>query len=76
MQTNLWRQFEGLLPSRTKLIGTVSAHNGDGTSTIDLPEGGSLRAIGIDVPIGDKAYVQEGRVIGPAPNLPTNDYTV
>ncbi|KFN42350.1 hypothetical protein [Arenimonas oryziterrae] len=76
MQTNLWREFEGLLPSRTKLIGTVNAHNGDDTSTLTLPEGGTLRAIGTSVSIGSKAYVQDGRVLGLAPDLPTNNYTV
>lgn len=76
MQINVWRRFQGLLPSQTITLATVTAINGDGTSSLSTPEGGTLRAIGTDVGVGSKVFVQFGRITGPAPNLPAYDLTV
>lgn len=70
MQTDLWRRFQGLGPSQTTLVATVTAHNPDGTSTLETPEGYSMRAKGRDVDVGRVAYVQDGRVLGEAASLP------
>lgn len=76
MLVDVWKRFEGLLPSQTVTLATVTAINADGTSTLSTPEGGTLRAIGTGVGVGGNVYVQLGRIIGPAPDLPTYDLTV
>lgn len=76
MQTDLWRRFQGLGPSTTTLVATVTAHNPDGTSTLQTPEGFPLRAKGREVDVGHVAYVQDGRVVGEAASLPPLNLTV
>lgn len=76
MLVNVWKRFQGLMPSQTITLATVTAINGDGTSSLTTPEGGTLRAIGTDVGVGSIVYVQFGRITGAAPNLPTYDLTV
>jgi hypothetical protein len=53
------------------MVGTVTAHNTDGTSTLTLTGGGTLRARGQTVHIGSNAFTRAGAVEGPAPSLPT-----
>ncbi len=60
MARNLYLQFLDLIP--------------EGTSTLELPGGGSLRARGQGVAVGLKAFVQAGEVKGEAPDL--QDVTV
>ena len=67
---NIWRTFQELLPADPLLAGEVISHNGDGTSTIELPAGERLRGRGQGVAIGQSAFVQGGEVRGQAPNLP------
>lgn len=76
MQVELWQRFRGLGPSTTTLVATVTAHNADGTSTLQTPEGYGLRAIGREVPVGAVAYVREGRVLGEAAALPVLNLTI
>lgn len=76
MLVDIWKRFEGLLPSQTISIATVAAINTDGTSSLTTPEGGTLRAIGTSVGVGSNVYVQFGRITGPAPNLTTYNLTV
>lgn len=66
---NLFAQFTKLIPTEPTLIGTVSSHNPDGTSTIVLPGGGIIRVRGTIVGVGLKAFVKAGEVVGEAPNL-------
>lgn len=76
MLIDVWKQFEGLLPSQAVLLATVAAINTDGTSSLTTPEGGTLRALGTSVGVGSNVYVQFGRIVGPAPNLPAYNLTV
>jgi len=76
MLVDVWKRFEGLLPSQTVTIATVAAINTDGTSSLTTPEGGTLRAIGTSVGVGANVYVQFGRIIGPAPSLTPYNITV
>lgn len=62
------------LPADPLLVGTVLSHNTDGTSTLQSPEGGTMRARGTGVGVGLKAFVRGGVVEGTAPDLP--DYSV
>ncbi len=68
--SNLWAKFQDLLPGRPLLVGTVQAHNADGTSTVVLPDGNSvLRVRGQEVPVNGQAFVQDGEIKGAAPSL-------
>lgn len=66
---NLYRRLAELLPQAPLLVGQVSSHNADGTSTVQLPGGGTLRVRGQGVAVGQKAFVRDGVVEGAAPNL-------
>jgi hypothetical protein len=66
---NLFREFIGLLPKDPLLIGTVTAHNADGTSTIELPDGSLINARGQSVAVDSQAFVQFGQIQGDAPGL-------
>ncbi|RAH37403.1 hypothetical protein [Halomonas sp. SL1] len=74
MARNLYRQFLDLIPRDPLLVGEVTSHNTDGTSTLQLPGGGTLRARGQGVAVGLKAFVQTGEIRGEAPDL--TDVTV
>lgn len=65
---NLWRQFEALLPDTPLMIGTVVSGHVDATLTVALLDGGLLRVKG-SAAIGDRVFVREGQVEGPAPVL-------
>jgi hypothetical protein len=69
--TNPWSKFQSLIEGSPVLIGDVTAHNGDGTSTLTMPGGGALRAMGQGVAVGSKAFVRDNQIAGGAPNLPT-----
>lgn len=73
---NVWTQFKKLLPSQALLTGEVIAHNADGTSTVELPDGSLIRALGTGVAIGSNAFVRGGEIVGAAPKLPIYDATV
>lgn len=73
---NLWRQFQQLLPKSRLIVVTIQGHNGDGTSTATTTSGATLVVQGESVAIGQKAFVQDGRVAGAAPDLPVFEETV
>lgn len=68
--SSLYRQFLRLLPRDPLQVGTVTALNADGTSDVQLPGNQVIRVRGQAVPVGQKAFVRAGEVLGPAPNLP------
>lgn len=80
MSTNLFARLRALLPAPPVLVGTVVAHNADGTSSVEIPSGvasaplapglstgSTLRARGTQVAVGLRAYVRDGVVEGEAP---------
>ena len=73
---NLWSRFSNLLPSRRRFVGAVVAHNADGTSTITTSAGGTFRARGQLVAIGQQAEIEDGAVVRVAPNLATFNIAV
>lgn len=73
---NLWKDFRDLVAGDPLLVGTVLTHHPDGTSTVQLPHGGTLRAQGQQVQVGSKAFVRSSRVQGEAPDLPTAEISV
>lgn len=68
---NLWRQFRRLLPRERTIIVDVNANNGDGTSTVTTQTGSTLVVQGEEVSAGNKAFVKEKAITGPAPDLPS-----
>ncbi len=66
---NLWRQFQNLLPTSVTLIGTVVATHADHTVSVQLLDGGLLRAAGSAVE-GTRVFVRDGRIEGEAPESP------
>lgn len=73
---NLYQQFRALIPTDALLIGTVQQQHGDGTSTIELPAGDTIRVTGTSVLPGGRAFVQSGRIQGEAPELPLYQVTI
>lgn len=73
---NIWKLFSDLIPEDPVLIGTVLTHTPDGYSTLATPGGGVVKAKGVSVAIGDKAFIQGGEVRGEAPDLPFYEVTV
>ncbi|MTI11686.1 hypothetical protein [Sansalvadorimonas verongulae] len=67
--SNIWKEFQGLLPKVRQVIGTVVSHNSNGTSTITLRNGSSITAKGQGVSIGQKALIKDGEVLREVPNL-------
>lgn len=67
--SNLYVQLKDLLAPGRSQIGTISAY-ADGVATLDLPGGGQIRARGPAASVGQKVFVQDGVIQGPAPNLP------
>ena len=78
MRIDLWGHFNGLLPDRPRLLATVVAHNADGTSSLVTADGFPLRAWGTveGATPPYNAFVRDGKVEAPAPNLPLLQLTV
>lgn len=64
---NLHRQFLDLLPERPLLVGDVLSIS-DGVATVQLPGGGLIQARG-EASTGQRVFVRDGAIEGPAPTL-------
>lgn len=74
---NPWRKFIGLLPGGVRTVATVvSVDTTAGQSLVELRTGVRVMVRGVDVAIGDKAYIADGLIIGVAPELPHFDVDV
>jgi len=65
---NLFAEFKALLQPAALTVATV-LYADAGSATCELPGGARIRARG-DAKAGDKVYVQDGVIQGPAPDLP------
>lgn len=65
---NLYAEFRKILAPSQQQVGEVVAYE-DGTATIQLPGGDRCRAKG-QTQLGAKVFIQDGKIIGPAPDLP------
>lgn len=65
---NPYRKLKNLLPDPPLLVGTVIAY-ANGTATVELPGGGTVKARG-EAAVSDKVFVRDGAIQGPAPSLP------
>lgn len=67
---NLWRRFFGLRPDAPQLVGTITVVSGGGSYVVNLTGGGTQEVRGEGTyTVGDKVFVQGGRIIGEAPSL-------
>lgn len=71
---NLYREFLRLIPSPALQVGTVT-QVGTGFAVVEFPGGGTARVRG-EAQIGDKVFVRDGVIEGPAPNLPVEVITL
>lgn len=69
--SNVWRQFLDLLPRQPVTIARVKLIHGDGTSTVQTPAGHLVRVQGDDLALETMAFIQGGRIIDEAPDLPS-----
>lgn len=65
---NLFKQFLDLIPPRPLEVGTVQSIISNGIANIELPGGGVLQARGEAIP-GQRVFVRDGLIEGPAPEL-------
>lgn len=71
---NIWNLFDSLLPKTSLIVAQVTLIHGDGSSTVTDAAGNIFRVIGNTVTVGNKAFIQDGKIIGEAPSLTV--YTV
>lgn len=77
MRTELWDQFDSLISGSARILATVTAHNADGTSSLTTAEGAQTRVIGqLNKTIPYNVWMQSGRLVDEAPNLPIVEVTV
>ena len=67
--TNIWQQFKALLPDGVRVVATITANNGNGTSRAELRDGAVITVKGESVSVGEKVFIQDGEVKGAAPDL-------
>jgi hypothetical protein len=70
IECNPWTRWQSLSPGVVLWVGEVLSLGEDGYSRIRLLGGHQIEARGITVAIGAMAWVQDGVVMGEAPNLP------
>jgi len=65
---NLYKQFMDLQPPKPLMVGSVEYVIG-GVATVKLPGGAMVQARGQATP-GQRVFVRDGAIEGPAPDLP------
>lgn len=74
---NPWKRFTGLLPGGVRTVATVlSIDTTRGISRVELRTGVQISVRGVDVAVSSKAYIADGVITGPAPDLPHMDVDV
>lgn len=73
---NSYRRLIGLTQSQPRTVATVTSHNTDGTSTVQLLGGAYITVLGQDVAVSSKAYVEGGRIVGQAADLTYSEIEV
>lgn len=64
--SNLYRKFRALIPDAPLLVGTVVATT---PLRVELPDGTQIPARG-EASLGDRVFVRDGAIEGPAPDFP------
>ncbi len=73
---NVWTKFKQLIPNAAQQIGVVATVHPDGTSTLNLPDGSTLRVTGDSVTAGNAALIEGNRIVTEVPTLPTSEADV
>ncbi|OBP12026.1 hypothetical protein BAE52_06470 [Pseudomonas sp. EGD-AKN5] len=74
---NPWKKFIDLLPGGSRTVDeVVSVDTAAGTSVVELRTGARVLARGTSVAAGQNAFLVDGQVTGPAPDLPQYDLEV
>ena len=73
---NIWQQFKALIPDGVRVVATITANNGNGTSQAELRDGSVITVRGDSVTTGQKVFIQNGDIKGISPDLPAHDATV
>ena len=66
--TNIWQQFKALIPEGVRVVATITANNGNGTSQAKLRDGSVITVKG-EVSVGEKVFIQDGEIKGATPSL-------
>ena len=66
--TNIWQQFKALSPDGVRVVATITANNGNGTSQAELRDGSVISVKG-EVSVGEKVFIQDEKIKGTAPGL-------
>lgn len=74
--TNSYRRLRTLTQAPPRTVATVTTHNADGTSTVQLMSGAFITVLGQSVEEGNNAYIEGGRIVGAAANLPYTEIEV
>ncbi|MBO9484595.1 hypothetical protein [Salinisphaera sp. G21_0] len=67
--TNIWQQFKALIPEGVRIVATITANNGNGTSQATLRDGSVITVKGGAVSSGQKVFIQDGEIKDTAPSL-------
>ncbi|WP_422445432.1 hypothetical protein [Endozoicomonas sp. ALB091] len=67
--TNIWQQFKALIPEGMRIVATITANNGNGTSQAELRDGSVIAVKGESVSVGEKVFIEKGEIKGTAPSL-------
>ncbi len=73
---NVWTQFKELLPSKLQYTGQVTTVHADGTSTVTLLGGSTVRVIGDLVSSGNHVLIEGDRILMEVPNLTSYEQAV
>ncbi len=67
--TNIWQQFKALIPEGVRVVVTITANNGNGTSQATLRDGSIITVKGDSIATGQKVFIKDGEINGTAPSL-------
>ncbi|WP_027671308.1 hypothetical protein [Rheinheimera baltica] len=74
--SNSYRRLRSLTQNQPRTVATVTSHNPDGTSTVQLMGGAFITVLGQDVEVANKAYIEGGLIVGQAADLPYSEIEV
>ena len=66
---NIWKQFQVLMPEGVLIVATITENNSNDTNKATLRDGSTITVKGGSIPVGEKAFIQNGEIKGSAPNL-------
>lgn len=74
---NAFSRFQALLPRSTTSVVTITSINtAAGTSNATTLAGQTITIIGTSVAVGQRAFIQNGEIIRPAPMLSITELSI